>query len=101
MRYKVQDKDRLVIEGWMLDLDFENYAELVVYAFVYNWTKFVGVCFYRKEYLAEWLKSDVLEVEYIVERLCQKGYVSRRRNPDNPKGTQVLVAGLTLGEKNE
>ena len=101
MRYKVQDKDKLVIEGWMLDLEFDNYAELVIYAFVYGWTKFVGVCFYRREYLAEWLKSDILEVEYIVERLCDKGYISKRQNPDNPKATQVLVAGLALGEGND
>lgn len=101
MRYKVQDKDKIVIEGWMLDLDFDNYAELLVYAFIYGWTKFIGLCFYRREYLAEWLKSDTLEVEYIIKRLCDKGYVSKRQNPDTPNGPQVLVAGFALGDGDE
>lgn len=100
-RIKVNDKDKLVIEGWMLDLDFDNYAELVLYAFVYGWTKFVGVCFYRKEYFAEWLKTDIAEVEYIVERLCDKGYIGMRGNPDEKSRLPVLVAGLALGEGNE
>lgn len=98
MRNKVKDRDTIVIEGWMLDLDFDNYAELVIYAVVHYWTKFAGVCFYRRGWFAEWLKSDVFEVEYIIEKLCQKGFISKKTDS---KGLVTLVAGLALGDGNE
>jgi len=101
MRYKVRDNDTLVIEGWMLDLDFDNYAELVIFAIVYSNTKFFGDCYYRRDWFAEWLKVNVGEVENVIEILCDKGYISKRWQQKGKQQEQVLVTGLALGGGNE
>lgn len=101
MRTKVKDDDRLVIEGWILDLPFDNFAELALYAFVYGWSKFAGVCFYRREWFAEWLKCDTMTVEYLIKVLCDKGLISKKEIFSDFGQSVALVANRRLGDKNE
>lgn len=101
MRLKVKDNDKLVIEGWMLDLPFDNFAELALYAFVYGWSKFAGVCFYRREWFAEWLKCETITVEYLVQELCDKGLISKKEIFSDFGQSVALIANRRLGDRDE
>lgn len=75
MRIKLKDDDAIRIYGWMIALDWENYAEIVVFAYIYGWCKSTGTCYRRREYLAEWLKGDASWVDRIILSLEDKGYI--------------------------
>lgn len=91
MRCKVKDSDEIRLRGFMLDLPFDNSAELLFYAVVYGWCKTTGVCWYWRDWLAEWLKTDIFEVEEIKESLCRKGLVLERKTK---KGTELMTNRL-------
>lgn len=95
----VKDQDAIWLKGWMLNLDFEDFAEMMFFAYVFNWCKFSGVCFYRRDYLAEWLKGTIPQVEYIVEKLESKGYIYREViTTESGKGVVLKVKENLLGE---
>lgn len=96
MRYKVRDNDEIRLRGLMLDLPFDNSAELF-YAVIYGWCQTTGVCWYWRDWLAEWLKTDILEVETIKDSLCQKGLISERKT----KKEIELLTGKLLEDRNE
>jgi len=97
MREKVKDNDIIPIKGFMLDMNFDDYRELIVYAAIYAWTQSRGCCYYREQWFAEWLKSDASDVREVFAKLVNKGYISPAKPAPNPYLWGVgFVAGRAL-----
>jgi hypothetical protein len=75
---KVNDKNYIVIQGWMLtDLHLKG-NELVIYACIYGFSQLEGQVFSGSlQYLADWTNSTRQGVVKCLKSLIEKGYLEK------------------------
>lgn len=90
-RIKVRDTDRLIIEGWMLDLPLPR-DEMMIYALIYSWTHYAGACFYRRQFFAEWADTDCATIDEIIKNLEELGLIEQKFITVNGVAKIFLIA---------
>ena len=77
-------KDKyVVIQGWMLDYDLSS-RELLVYAIIHGFSQDEESFFYgSRQYLADWTKSSLSQVQRILNNLVEKKYLLKKEKFEN------------------
>lgn len=75
---KVNEKNYIVIQGWMLtDLHLKG-NELIIYACIYGFSQLDGQVFSGSlQYLADWTNSTKKGVAKALKSLVEKGYIEK------------------------
>ena len=75
---KVNDRNYIVIQGWMLtDLHLKG-NELIIYACIYGFSQLDGQVFTGSwQYLADWTNSTKRGVAKSLKSLVEKGYIEK------------------------
>lgn len=75
---KVNDKNYIVIQGWMLTALHLKGNELLIYACIYGFSQLEGQVFNGSlQYLADWTNSTRQGVVKCLKSLIEKGYIAK------------------------
>ena len=75
---KVNDKNYIVIQGWMLTALHLKGNELLIYACIYGFSQLEGQSFRGSwQYLADWTNSTKRGVANCLKSLVEKGYLEK------------------------
>ena len=75
---KVNDKNYIVIQGWMLTALHLKGNELLIYACIYGFSQLEGQVFSGSlQYLADWTNSTRQGVVKCLKSLIEKGYIAK------------------------
>lgn len=75
---KVNDKNYIVIQGWMLTALHLKGNELLIYACIYGFSQLEGQVFSGSlQYLADWTNSTRQTVINSIKALIEKGYLEK------------------------
>lgn len=78
MTNKVQDKNYVVIQGWMISTLKLKGNELIIYAIIYGFSQTEGQLFTGSlQYLADWTNSTKQGVSKNLKNLVEKGYIKK------------------------